>query len=71
MHDITDLEDRGTPSVFVASSEFIDAAEAQARALGSQPESVFVQHPIQDRTDDEIRALAAAALDELVSKIVA
>lgn len=69
MHDITDLEDRGTPSVFVASSEFIDAAEAQAKALGFEPERVFVRHPIQDRTDDEVRALAAAAVEELISKI--
>lgn len=55
--------------MFVASSEFIDAAEAQAKALGFEPERVFVRHPIQDRTDDEVRALAAAAVEELISKI--
>ena len=67
---MTDMEARGIPTVFVASSEFIDAAEAQAGALGSDPPRVFVQHPIQDRTDDEVRALADAAFDEIVSKLV-
>lgn len=27
---------------------------------------VFVGHPIQDRTDDEMRALADQALDDIV-----
>ena len=71
MHDIADLERRGLPGVFVASSTFIEAAAAQSKSLGITPESVFVQHPIQDRSDDEIRALADAAIDELLRKISA
>ena len=66
---MTDLEGRGIPTVFVASSEFVDAAAAQAQALGSDPARVFVAHPIQDRTDDEMRALAVAAVDQLVASI--
>ena len=62
MHDIVDLEARGVPGVLVASSEFVEAAEAQARALGADPARVFVAHPIQDRTDAEIQALADQAL---------
>ena len=62
MHDIVDLEARGVPGVLVASSEFVEAAEAQARALGAAPARVFVAHPIQDRTDGEIQALADQAL---------
>ena len=62
MHDIVDLEARGVPGVLVASSEFVEAAEAQARALGAAPARVFVAHPIQDRTDAEIQALADQAL---------
>ena len=69
MHDIADLEARGVPGVFVASTEFIQAAQAQAEALGLEPASVFVAHPIQDRTDDEMRALADAAVDEIVSRV--
>ncbi len=54
------------PSVFVASSEFVEAAVAQATALGADPARVFVPHPIQDRTDTEMVALAEAAVDEIV-----
>ena len=32
MHDTVDLETRGVPGVFVATVEFVDGAEAQARA---------------------------------------
>lgn len=69
MHDIVDLERRGTPSVFVASREFIDAAAAQAGSLGADPRGVFVDHPVQDRTDEEIRVLADGAFPSLVDAI--
>ncbi|MDQ3107321.1 MAG: hypothetical protein M3Q68_05895 [Actinomycetota bacterium] len=62
MHDIADLEGRGIPSVFLASTEFVEAAIAQARSIGLDVARVFVPHPIQDRTDDEMRALAEDAL---------
>lgn len=69
MHDIADLERRGVPGVFVASSEFEVASAAQAEALGFDAARVFVPHPIQDRTDDEMRSLADAAIDEIVAAI--
>ena len=68
---MTALEGQCLPSVFVASTEFEQAAAAQARALGFQPAGVFVAHPIQDRTDDEMRALAEAALDAIWSRLTA
>lgn len=66
MHDIADLEGRGIPGVGVASTEFVQAAALQARSLGFDPAMVFVAHPIQDRSDDEVRALADAGLDEIL-----
>ncbi len=69
MHDTVNLEASGVPTVFVASDEFVDAADAQARAIGARPASVFVAHPIQDRTDEEVRALADAAIDDLVAAV--
>lgn len=69
MHDIADLERRGRPGVFLASTEFIEAAETQAVALGFPAARVFVPHPIQDRTDDEMRALADAAVEEVLAAI--
>lgn len=72
MHDISDLELRGVPGVFVASNEFVTAADAQSRALGySAMARVFTPHPIQDRTDDEMRAYADAAFDAIVAAVTA
>lgn len=58
------------PAVFVATVRFEDAAAAQSEALGFDPASVLVEHPIQDRTDDEMRAIADAAADELFAALV-
>jgi hypothetical protein len=66
VHDTVDLESRGVPSVFVATTEFEDGAEAQAKALGAEPAAVYVRHPIQDRTDDEMRAIADDALERIL-----
>ena len=71
MHDIVDLETRGTPGVMLASSEFVEASQSQAKALGLDPARVFVPHPIQDRTDDEMRALADAALPDVLAALTA
>ena len=70
MHDIVDLEARGVPGVFVATREFVDGAEVQARALGADPAAVYVEHPIQDRTDAEMVAIADAAFEAVVAKLV-
>jgi len=70
MHDIADLESRGLPGVGVASTEFVQAAAAQAQALGIHPAMVFVQHPIQDRSDGELRALADAALPGILARLL-
>ena len=71
MHDIVDLERRGIPGVFVASAEFVDAAIAQSTALGFPSVArVFTPHPIQDRTDDEMRQYAHEAFAQIVSAII-
>jgi len=63
------LEGRGVPAGFVASTEFVDAANAQASSLGIEPASVYVQHPIQDRTDDELVDLARYAINDIIAMI--
>jgi hypothetical protein len=70
VHDIVDLEARGVPGMFVASAEFVVAAEAQAAALGFPSVArVFTPHPIQDRTDEEMVRYADEAFDEIVAQI--
>ncbi len=71
MHDTTWFEINGKPSVFIASSEFIDAAEVQAEALGFPGvRRIFVPHPIQDATDDEMREKADAIVDLVIDALV-
>ncbi len=71
MHDITSLEQLGIVAVGVATTEFQVAAASQSKALGYDPAVVFVRHPIQDRTREEIRALADGALESILAKLVA
>jgi hypothetical protein len=61
VHDSVWFETNKKPAVVIASSEFIDAAERQAEALGlPELRRVFVPHPIQDATDEQMRAKADA-----------
>lgn len=66
---MADLESRGIPTVGVATTEFIDAAAVQAKSLGIDPAYVFVPHPVQDRTDEELRAMADAFADRIVAQL--
>jgi alkanesulfonate monooxygenase SsuD/methylene tetrahydromethanopterin reductase-like flavin-dependent oxidoreductase (luciferase family) len=56
-------------SAAVVSSEFVQAAAAQNASLGYDPAIVFAPHPIQDRTDEEIRALADNVLTSILLAI--
>ena len=55
--------------MFVATTQFSDGAEVQGKALGFDPAAVWVEHPIQDRTDDEMVTIADKAIDELLERI--
>ncbi len=65
-----DLDRRGIPGGFVASEEFVEAASAQAKSLGFDPHKVFVPHPIQDRTDEEMQLLAEQAFEDVLGLIL-
>jgi len=70
LRDVLSFESENKPAVLVASSAFAQAATHQAAALG-QPDirRVLVPHPIQDRTDEELRDLAQAAIDEILHSL--
>ena len=71
MHDSTKLESLGIPSVPVATREFMTAARAQASALGrSDLDAVYVAHPIQDQTREEIEAKADAVVEEIARRLI-
>ena len=70
MHDSVWFETNSKPSVVIASSTFVDAAQRQAEALGlPEVRRVFVPHPIQDATDDEMRAKADAIVNDVIAAL--
>ena len=70
LRDVIGFEAEGMPAVLVASAVFERSAEHQSAQLG-QPAArrVFVPHPVQDRTDEEVRALAGDAADALIEAL--
>ena len=61
----------GIPAVAVATTEFITPARAQASALGRPGfDAVYVAHPIQDQTPQQIAARADAVVEEIVGRLV-
>lgn len=70
MHDGVFFEDQGIPTATVVSAEFVNAARAQAEALGAREHRpVVVPHPIQTLTREEVRALADRAYDQIVARL--
>jgi hypothetical protein len=60
----------GVPAVPVATAEFQTAARVQAAALNRPDfDAVYVPHPIQDQTKQEIEARADAAVLEIVARL--
>ena len=70
MHDSVRLENAGIPTAAVATDEFRNAARAQASALGRPDfDAVYVAHPIQDQTREEIERKAELAIEEIVRRL--
>jgi hypothetical protein len=70
LRDIIEFESLGRPGVLIASDAFAQAAANQVELLG-QPKLAYAlaPHPIQDRTDDELRAMAASVADAALAAI--
>ena len=71
LRDVIEFEALGRPGVLIASSAFAEAAGNQVELLG-QPKLAYAlaPHPIQDRTDDELRAMARDLADEALAAIM-
>jgi hypothetical protein len=70
-HDLDDLDRRGVPGVSVLTTEFRDAFAKQCRAIGFEGASVYVPHPMQNRTTAELHGLADDCFAEILARIVA
>ena len=68
---MADLDRRGVPGVMVATEAFQDAAAAQADSLGFEPAIVWVPHPIQNRSAEELKQIAADAMAPILAKLTA
>jgi len=72
LHDTVWFEIQGTPAVTIASDVFQDAATTQAEALGLRDaKRCFVKHPIQDRNDAEMAALADGIVEQVMAALLA
>jgi hypothetical protein len=72
LHDTIRLESMGIPAVPVATTEFISPARIQAGALGRAGfDAVYVPHPIQDQTPEQIASRADAIAQEIVRRLTA
>jgi hypothetical protein len=68
---MADLDRRGVPGVMVATEAFQEAAEAQADSLGFEPAIVWVPHPIQNRSAEELKQIAADAMEPILAMLTA
>jgi hypothetical protein len=70
LRDVLSFEQAGRPAVLIASSVFAQAASDQAELLGAPDlRRVLVSHPVQDRSDDELTAMAAGAVQEILAAL--
>ena len=65
------LDAHGMPGISVVTAEFRNALEAQSKALGFEPAVLFVPHPIQNRTPDELKRIADEAIEPALKMLVA
>jgi hypothetical protein len=65
------FDSRGIPGVSVVTTGFTDAVETQSKALGFDPAILFVPHPIQNRTAEELNAIADAAAERALRMLTA
>jgi hypothetical protein len=68
-HDLDDLDKRGLPGVSVLTAEFRQAFEAQKSAIGLDAAAVYVPHPMQNRTTEELHAFPEQSIDTILAAI--
>jgi hypothetical protein len=68
-HDLYELDKKGLPGVSVLTVEFKHAFEQQISAIGFDAASVFVPHPMQNRTTAELHGFADQSLDQILSAV--
>jgi len=57
------FDSRGIAGVSVVTEAFTQAVETQSKALGFEPAILYVPHPIQNRTAEELQKIADDAAE--------
>jgi hypothetical protein len=67
VHDAVQIERLGVPAVVVITEPFRDLVRTFSGSIG-MPDypAVVLPHPVSSKADDELRTLAAKAVDEVV-----
>lgn len=68
-HDLNDLDKKGLAGVSVLTTEFRQAFESQRATIGLDAASVYVPHPLQNKTTEELHAWADKAVDDILGAI--
>ena len=65
------FDSRGIPGISVVTTGFTDAVAVQSKALGFEPAILYVPHPIQNRTADELNKIADEAAEKALKMLTA
>jgi hypothetical protein len=65
------FDSRGIPGISVVTTGFTDAVQVQSKALGFDPAVIFVPHPIQNRTADELKKIADDVIEPALKLLTA
>ena len=57
------MDASGIPGVTVVTTGFTDAMEMQSNTLGFEPAVIYVPHPIQNLTAEELDKIADSIID--------
>jgi len=68
-HDLVDLDRRGLAGVSILTEEFRNPFAMQCEAIGFDGASVYVPHPMQNRTTAELHRFADDVFEQLLYKI--
>jgi hypothetical protein len=70
-HDLVDLDRRGLAGVSVLTEEFRPAFATQCQAIGFDGASLYVPHPMQNRTTAELHRFAEEVFDKVIEALTA
>jgi hypothetical protein len=68
-HDLNELDQRGLSGVSVLTTEFKDAFAKQCASIGFEGASLYVPHPMQNRTTAELHQLADQSFEHIVANL--